>query len=324
MKAIVYRKDGPADVLKCEEVAKPVPKDDEVLIKVHAASVNAIDFGSLQHPALRRLMSVLSKGKMNHPGRDLAGEVKALGGRVTQFKPGDAVLGLCGGAFAEYACAAESALVLKPDNVSFAQAAALPLAGLTALQGLRDKGKIQPGQKVLINGAAGGVGTFAVQVAKSFGAVVTGVCSTRNLGMVQSIGADAVIDYTREDFTKSDQRYDVIFDLVSNHSFRARQRALTPKGTAIAAGVMGLGGSMTALLKCRITDLVLSPFVSQKFVTLMARRSKEDLVILSELLATGKVTPVIDRRYNLSDVPDAVQYLGEGHAQGKVIIDVRP
>ena len=322
MKAIVYHDGGSPGALKLEEIEKPIAADNEVLIKVRAAAVNALDSHLLRHPSIRRVMSVLSKGKTNRPGRDVAGEVEAVGNNVTQFKPGDAVFGLCGGAFAEYARTAESALALKPDNVSFEQAAAVPLAGLTALQGLRDKGKIQPGQLVLINGAAGGVGTFAVQIAKSFGAHVTGVCSTRNVDLVRSIGADRVADYTREDFTKSGQRYDLIFDLASNHSFSAIRRVLNPKGTYVAAGMVGLGDSRIALLNRLITQLVLSPFVSQRFPTFMAKLDKADLNTLSDLMAAGKVTPVIDRRYSLSEVPDAVQYLGERHARGKVIIDL--
>lgn len=320
MKAIVYHNDGSPDVLKLEEVEKPTPGDDEVLIKVRAASVNPFDAGSLRHPLMRRVMSALSKGKINRPGRDVAGQVEAVGRNITQFKPGDAVFGLCGGAFAEYACASQSALVMKPDNASFEQAAAVPLAGLTALQGLRDKGKIQSGQKVLINGAAGGVGTFAVQIAKSFGAEVTGVCSTRNVEMVRSIGADTLIDYTREDFTKSGQRYDLIFDLVANHSFSARRRVLNLKGIYIGAGMVGLGGSAIRLMTRLITDLAFSPFVSQKFVTFMAKLSKEDLTILGDLMKAGKIIPVIDRTYPLSEVLDAIRYLEQGHARGKVVI----
>jgi NADPH:quinone reductase-like Zn-dependent oxidoreductase len=320
MRTIVYHSYGSPDVLKCEEIEKPVPKDDEVLIKVRAASVNPLDCHLVRHPFIRRILFALSKLKINRPGRDVAGQVEAVGRNVTQFKPGDAVFGCCGGAFAEYACTSESALVMKPDNVSFEQAASVPVAGLTALQGLRDKGKIQPGQKVLINGAAGGVGTFAVQIAKSFRADVTGVCSTRNVEMVRSLGADHVIDYTQEDFTKSGQHYDLIFDLVANHSFSACGRVLNPKGIYIGAGVVGLGGSMIGLLTRRITELVLSRFVSQKFVTFIAKLSKEDLAILHELMKAGKVTPVIDRSYSLSEVPEAIRYLEEGHARGKVVI----
>jgi NADPH:quinone reductase-like Zn-dependent oxidoreductase len=320
MKAIVYSKHGSRDLLRCEEIDKPTPGDDEVLIKVRAASVNPIDSGSARHPFLRRILFAMSKSKVNRPGRDVAGQVEAVGRNVTQFKPGDAVFGLCGGAFAEYAIASQSALVMKPDNASFEQAASVPLAGLTALQGLRDKGKIRAGQQVLINGAAGGVGTFAVQISKSFGAEVTGVCSTRNVEMVRAIGADHVIDYTREDFTKSGQHYDLIFDLVANHSFSSCRRALAPKGTYIGAGIVGLGGSMIRLLVHQIKELVLSRFVSQKFLTFMAKLSREDLVIMGELIEAGKVTPVIDRCYSLSEVPDAIRYLEEGHAQGKVVI----
>jgi NADPH:quinone reductase-like Zn-dependent oxidoreductase len=250
----------------------------------------------------------------------VAGEVEAVGWNVTQFKPGDSVFGTCLGAFAEYACASESKLVIKPDNVSFEQAASVPVAALTALQGLRDKGQIQPGQKVLINGAAGGVGTFAVQIAKSFGGDVTGVCSTSNMEMVRSIGADRVIDYTQEDFTKGTQRYDVIFDLVANHSLSACRRVLNPKGMYIGAGIVGLGGSMISLLAHLITTLVLPRFVSQNFVTFMTNISKEDLAIMRDLMEAGQVTPVIDRRYRLSEAPEAIRYLEKGHARGKVVM----
>jgi len=322
MKAIVYHKSGSADVLKLEELEKPVPEDDQILIKVCAASVNPLDYHLLRHAFLRRIMSARSKVKIARAGRDLAGQVEAVGRKITQFKPGDEVFGACNGSFAEYACARESALARKPTNVSVEQAASVPVAGLTALQGLRDKGQIQPGQKILINGAAGGVGTFAVQIAKAFGAEVTGVCSTRNVEMVRSIGADKVIDYTREDFTSSGEHYDVIFDLVANHSFSEHKRALTPNGIYIGAGIMGLGGSMIRLLSRWIPELVMSPFVSQKFVSFMAKLNQKDLTAIGTLLAAGKVTPVIDRRYSLSEVPDAVRYVEEGHARGKVIIDL--
>jgi len=322
MKAIVYHKSGSADVLKLEELEKPVPEDDQILIKVCAASVNPLDYHLLRHAFLRRIMSARSKVKIARAGRDLAGQVEAVGRKITQFKPGDEVFGACNGSFAEYACARESALARKPTNVSVEQAASVPVAGLTALQGLRDKGQIQPGQKILINGAAGGVGTFAVQIGKAFGAEVTGVCSTRNVEMVRSIGADKVIDYTREDFTSSGEHYDVIFDLVANHSFSEHKRALTPNGIYIGAGIMGLGGSMIRLLSRWIPELVMSPFVSQKFVSFMAKLNQKDLTAIGTLLAAGKVTPVIDRRYSLSEVPDAVRYVEEGHARGKVIIDL--
>jgi NADPH:quinone reductase-like Zn-dependent oxidoreductase len=317
MKAIVYHL---RDALKLEDIEKPTAADDEVLIKIRAASVNALDVGLLRHPFMRRIVSGLSKLKNNRPGRDVAGQVEAVGRNVTHFKPGDAVFGWCGGAFAEYACTSESKLVMKPDNASFEQAAAVPVAGLTALQGLRDKGKIQPGQKVLINGSSGGVGTFAVQIAKSFGAHVTAVCSPRNVEMARSIGVDRVIDYTREDFTKGGELYDVIFDLVANHPFSARRRVLNPNGIYIGAGIVGLGNSMIRLISHLITEFVLSRFVSQKFVTFMARLSKEDLIVLRELMEAGKVTPVIDRCYSLSEVPEAIRYFEEGRARGKVVI----
>ncbi len=319
MKAAVYSRYGPPDVVQIKDLEKPVPKDNEVLIRVRAASVNPLDWHLMRGtPYVGRLMFGLRKPKITRPGVDVAGQVEAVGRNVTQFKPGDEVFGSCRGAFAEYACTSESALVTKPNRVTFEQAASAPVAAFTALQGLRDKGRIQPGQKVLINGAAGGVGTLAVQIAKSFGADVTGVCSTRNVDMVRSLGADRVIDYTQEDFTKSGQHYNLIFDLVANHSLLACRRVLNPKGIYIAAGVLGV--SMIGLLARLITAPVLSLFVSQKFVMLMARSSKEDLTIMHKLMEDGKVTPVVDRRYRLSEVPEAIRYLAEGHARGKVVI----
>ncbi len=321
MKAIIYRNYGSPDVLKCEEIEKPTPGDDEVLIRVRAASLNPLDYHLMKGgPYIVRILLGLLGPKIKRPGRDVAGQVEAVGRNVTQFKLGDEVFGTCRGALAKYVCTSESALVMKPDNVTFEQAASVPVAALTALQSLRDKGQIHREQKVLVNGAAGGVGTFAVQIAKWFGADVTGVCSTRNVEMVRSIGADHVVDYTQEDFTRSGQRYDLIFDLVGNHSFSACRRVLHPKGTFIAAGVLGLGGSMIALLAFSITGLVLSLFVGQRFVMFVARLSKEDLSIMGELMATGKVTPVIDRRYRLIEVPEAIRYLEERHARGKVVI----
>src|SRR2546427_5051119 len=323
MKAIVYHNYGPPDVLKLEEVEKPVPKDDEVLIKVSAASVNPVDRLYRGRPYLVRIKIGLSKPNDTRLGRDVSGVVEAVGTNVTQFKPGDEVFGTCSGALAEYACASESAFVMKPNNVTFEQAASVPIAGLTALQGLRDKGQIQPGQRVLINGAAGGVGTFAVQIAKSFGADVTGVCSTRNLGMVRSIGADHVIDYTQEDFTKREQRYDLILDCVANHSLSAFRHVLNPKGNYIMVGAADAGGRwMIGLLARLIKAVVLSWFVSQKLVMVGAKVNKEDLTILHDLMHAGKVTPVIDRRYRLSEVPEAIRYLEEGHARGKVVITI--
>jgi len=318
MKAIVYRNYGSPDVLKYEEIEKPTAGDDEVLIKVRAASVNPADWHFMRGTSyILRILTGLRKPKDTPLGRDVAGQVEAVGRNVTQFKPGDEVFGICHGAFAEYVCTSESALVIKPDNVTFEQAASVPVAAFTALQGLRDKGRIQPGQKVLINGAAGGVGTFAVQIAKSFGADVTGVCSTRNVEMVRSIGADHVIDYTQQDFTKGTQRYDLIFDCVGNHSLSACRRVLNPNGICVLAGAPH---KVWIVLIRALKALVLSRFVSQNFVIFIARRSKEDLTIMRELMKVGKVTPVIDKRYRLSEVPEAIRYLAEGHARGKVVI----
>jgi NADPH:quinone reductase-like Zn-dependent oxidoreductase len=331
MKAIVYHNYGSPDVLKCEEIEKPTAGDNGVLIKVRAASVNPLDAGLMRGAG--RVVNGLRKPKVKGLGVDVAGQVEAVGRNVTQFKPGDEVFGVCindpqdsalrvwipQGAFAEYACAPESALVMKPDNVTFEQAASVSVAAFTALQGLRDKGQIQQGQKVLINGAAGGVGTFAVQIAKSFGAEITGVCSTRNVEMVRSIGADRVIDYTQQDFTKSGQCYDLIFDCVGNHSLSACRRVLNPKGICVMVGDRS-GRGMVGILTRLITALVLSWFVSQKFVTFLARPNKDDLTIMHDLMKTGKVTPVIDRRYSLSEVPEAIRYLEERHARGKVVI----
>jgi NADPH:quinone reductase-like Zn-dependent oxidoreductase len=335
MKAAVCSRYGtPADVVHVEDVEKPVPKDHEVLIEVRAASVNPLDGALMKgRPYIARLLTGLRKPKITRLGVDVAGRLEAVGRNVTQFKPGDDVFGSCirdpqdsgvrvwdcQGAFAEYVCAPESTLVIKPDCVTFEQAASAPVPAFTALQGLRDKGHIQSGQKVLINGAAGGVGTFAVQIAKSFGAGVIGVCSTRNVDMVRSLGADQVIDYTKEDFTKSGKRYDLFFDCVGNHSLSASMRVLNPKGIFIMVGER-TGRGMIGLLARLIAALALSWFVSQKLVTFLARPNKEDLIILRDLMATGKVTPIIDRRYSLSEVPEAIRYLGEGHARGKVVI----
>ena len=320
MKAAVYTRYGSPDVVQIKDVEKPVPKDNEVLIEVRAASVNPLDWHFMRGtPYFVRILAGLRKPKITRLGVDVAGQVEAVGRNVTQFKPGDAVFGSCRGAFAEYVCTSESTLVMKPDNVTFEQAASAPVAAFTVLQGLRDKGQIQPGQKVLINGAAGGVGTFAVQIAKSFGADVTGVCSTRNVDMVRSIGADRVIDYTREDFTKSGQRYDLIFDSVGNHSLLACRRVLNPKGIYIAVGGPS-GRWMIGPLARAIAAPVLSRFVSQKLFMVMAKPSQEDLAIMHELMETGKVTSVIDKRYRLSEVPEAIRYLEEGHARGKVVI----
>ena len=287
---------------------------------MRAASVNPLDWHYMRGtPFVLRLAAGLRKPKVTRLGADLAGQVDAVGNHVTQFQAGDEVFGVGKGAFAEFVCASESAVVLKPANVTFEQAAAVPVAAFSALQGLRDKGQIRRGQKVLINGAAGGVGTFAVQLAKVFGADVTGVCSTRNLDMVRSIGAHHVIDYTQEDFTTSGQQYDLIFDTAGNHSLSDCRRALTPKATLVLVGGPNKGrwvGPLTGVLKA----VVVSRFVSQKLRPFLAHSSKADLIVLRELLAAGKVAPVIDRSYPLSDVPEAIRYLEEGHARGKVVI----
>jgi NADPH:quinone reductase-like Zn-dependent oxidoreductase len=321
MKAIVYHEYGSPDVLKCEEIEKPTAGDDEVLIRVRAAAVNPLDRHFMRgEPYPIRSMTGLSKPKAGRPGIDLAGQVEAIGRNVTRFQPGDEVFGASKGAFAEYVCAGENKLVLKPANITFEQAASVPVAALSALQGLRDKGRIQPGQKVLINGAAGGVGTFSVQIAKSFGADVTGVCSTKSADIVRSIGADHVIDYTREDFTKSAQRYDLIFDCVGNRSLSDLRRAMTAKGTYVVVG--GPAGRWIGPLAPSLRALLVSPFVSQNLVTFTASINKEDLVVLKELIEAGKVTPVIDSCYTLSEVPEAVRHLEEGHARGKIVITV--
>ena len=321
MKAIAYHRYGSPDVLQCEEIEKPVPGDDEVLIAVRAASANPLDWHFLRGtPYVGRLQFGLRKPKTPRLGADVAGRVEAVGRNVTRFKPGDEVFGACRGAFAEYACAPESALVLKPQNVTFEQAASAPVAGITALQALRDKGRLQPGQTVLINGAAGGVGTFAVQIAKQLGADVTGVCSTRNVERVRSIGADWVVDYNQEDFTRSGQRYDLILDCVGNHSLSACRRALNPQGIYIIVGAPD--GRWISPLPRVLQALVMSKLGSRSLVPFLARRSQEDLIVLRDLMAAGTVTPVIDRCYKLEEAPEAIRYLEDGHARGKVIITV--
>jgi NADPH:quinone reductase-like Zn-dependent oxidoreductase len=314
MKAALYRRFASPDIVQVLEAPQPVPKDNEVLIKVRAAAVNPLDWH------LGHLLFGLLAPKGTPAGRDVAGVAEAVGSAVTQFKPGDEVFGVCRGAFAEYACAREAALVAKPTGVTFEQAAAAPVAAYTALQGLRDKGRLQSGQMVLVNGAAGGVGTFTVQIARWLGAEVTGVCSTRNMQMVESLGANHVVDYTREDFTQGGQRYDLIFDLVANHSLSACARVLHPQGVYIGAGILALHGSAARILGGLLMTLALSPIVSRKVITFTAKSSQQDLTLLGELMATGKVRPVIDRRYKLSDVPDAIRYVAEGHARGKVVI----
>lgn len=317
MKAIVYTTYGSPDVLQLKDVEKPTPKDDHVLVKVHAASANPADWHLMRaEPFLARFANGLLKPKHTRLGADLAGRVEAIGRNVTRFHVGDAVFGELPlhalGSFAEYVCAPEELLALKPAKLTFEQAAAVPLAAFTALQGLRDKGQIQPGQTVLINGASGGVGTFAVQIAKSFGTDVTGVCSTRNLDMVRSIGADHVIDYTQADFTKRGQRYDLIFDAVGNRSVSDLKRALTPNGMCAVAGFTSLSRLFQTML------------LGGKQVGLMetAKANQEDLVFIKGLLEAGKVIPVIDRRYPLRETAEAIRYLEAGHARGKVVITV--
>jgi NADPH:quinone reductase-like Zn-dependent oxidoreductase len=322
MKAVVYRCYGSPEVLRLEDVAKPKPLDDEVLVKVHAASVNPLDWHYMRgSPYIMRLGSGVGAPDDTSMGVDFSGTVEAVGSKVTRFKPGDEVFGGRGGAFAEYVTVRENrALALKPENITFEQAASVPIAAITALQALRDKGKIEPGQKVLINGASGGVGTFAVQIAKSFGAEVTGVCSTRNVEMVRSIGADHVFDYTREDYTKSGQRFDLIIDNVGNHSLMANRRVLNPDGIFVIVGAAK--GDWLAPLMRPINALALSPFVGQEFVMLLAQMRQEDLATLGDLMRSGKMTPVIDRSYPLSEAPAAIQYSEEGHARGKIVISL--
>jgi NADPH:quinone reductase-like Zn-dependent oxidoreductase len=320
MKAAVYTKCGPPDVLEIRDIAKPDPGDGQVLIQVRAAALNPLDWKFMNgKPRIVRLLLGVSERKPGRPGRDVAGVVEAVGGNVTGLKPGDEVFGNCPGAIAEYACAAEAGLVLKPKGMTFEQAASVPVAGYTALQGLRDKGRIRAGQKVLINGASGGVGTFAVQVAKTFGAEVTGVCSTRNLELVRSIGADHVIDYTQEDFTRSDRRYDLMFDCIGNHSPSACRRALEPRGIFVMVG----GPDKLRIILSRILEaLVVSRFVSQDFVMFIAKRSQKDLTFLGGLVIAGKITPVIDKCYRMDEVVEAMRHLETGHARGKVVITI--
>jgi NADPH:quinone reductase-like Zn-dependent oxidoreductase len=319
MKAIVFTEYGLTDVLELKEVEKPTPKDNEVLIKVHAASVNDWDWGILRgKPFVNRLLFGLQKPKIKILGCDIAGQVETVGRNVKQFQPGNEVFGDisgCGwGGFAEYVCARENALVLKPASMTFEEVAAIPQAALLALQGLRDKRQIQPGQKLLINGAGGGAGTFAVQIAKSLGAEVTCVDSTEKLNMMRSLGADHVIDYTKEDFTKNGQRYDFILDFAAYHSIFDYKRALSPKGIYVF-----VGGSTRVFQGV----MLLGPLVSmtgRKKMSLLIYKPNKDLVVMKELIEAGKVVPIIDKRYPLSEVAEALQYFGEGHAKGKLVI----
>jgi len=323
MKAVVYCDYGVAN-LKFQDIEKPAPADDQLLVRVRAASVNPLDWHFVEGTPylMRALAAGLRKPKDTQLGVDFAGTVEAVGRNVTKFKPGDEVFGGRTGAFADYVCVRESrAVALKPASVTFEQAASVPIAGITALQALRDKGQLQAGQKVLINGASGGVGTFAVQIAKSYGADVTGVCSTRNVDLVRSLGADHVIDYTKEDFTKTDQLYDLVVDNVGNRSLSEYRRVLKPKGIFVLVGggganEQGLIGPMAKPVKL----MLVSPFVSQKLGMILAQLNHDDLALLADLMQSGKVKPVIDRTYKLSEVPDAIKYLEQGHARGKVVI----
>lgn len=320
MKAIVYHRHGPPEVLQFEDVPKPVPADDQVLIRVHAAGLNPLDWRLMRAPFwFSAIMRVFTHQTVNQPGVDVAGIVESAGPGVTRFRIGDAVFGTCKGSCAEYACARESEIALKPENMTFDQAASVPVAALTALQGLRDHAGLKPGQLVLINGAAGGVGTFAVQIARSLGGEVTAVCSRQSSDRVRAIGAQHIIDYTREDFTRSQSRYDVIFDLIANHSPRECCRVLKPEGIFVGAGAPK---SMLRMLLALLAIRVMPLFVSQRMVFFMAKRRAEDLNSIAELIASGKVIPVVDQIWPLHQTADAIRYLETGHARGKVVIQV--
>jgi NADPH:quinone reductase-like Zn-dependent oxidoreductase len=319
MKAIVYRRNGPPDVLSCEEIEKPTPNAQEVLIKVRAAAVNPLDCHLLKGgPAVMRTLP--GRGKLRQPGVDVAGVVETVGSGVTEFTAGDAVFGACRGAFAEYAIAPVSALASKPETVSFEDAAASPIAALTALQGLRDKGKIQAGQHVLINGASGGVGTFGVQLAKIFGAHVTGVCSAHNAELVRSLGAEHTINYAKEDFANGKQRYDLIFDLAGNHSFSACRRVLTPRGIVVGTGILDGPQSLLVLFLALIWMIIRAWFSREKFVAFVANANRDDLALIGELLASGQLKSIIERRYRLSEVSEAMRYQGTWRVRGKLVI----
>lgn len=319
MKAIVYEKYGAPDVLELREVDKPVVRDDEVLVRVHAAAVGKGDWLTVRGlPYVARMRYGLPKPKNSVPGFDVAGRIEAVGRNVTQLQPGDEVFGWCDGSFAEYASVPEGQLVLKPANLTFDQAAAVPISAFAALQALRDTGQVQPGQKVVITGASGGVGTFAVQLAKAFGADVTGVCSTQSVDMVRSIGADHVIDYTQEDFTRSGQRYDLILEMAGNRSLSDLRRALTPKGTLVIVG--GSGGRWFMGTGRTLRAVLLSPFVRQRLRSFFSKPRSGDLVVLKELIEAGKFTPVIDRTFPLNETSEAIGYVGERSTQGKTVI----
>ena len=322
MKAIVYDEYGSPDVAELRDVEMPVVGDDDVLVRVRAASVNPLDWHFLKGtPYLLRMQAGLRAPKNSRLGVDLAGEVEAVGENITEFKAGDEVFGGSTGSFAEYVCASEKEIALKPTEVSFEQAAAVTIAAITALQALRDSGSLEAGQTVLFNGASGGVGSFAVQIAKALGAEVTGVCSTRNMAMVESIGADHVIDYSKQDFTTTGQRYDLILDAVGNHRQASLRRAMAPEGTFAAVGMVDMGdwiGPLTFLGKLALGSM----FRGQTMKPVNGRRKKKDLLVVKDLLESGEVTPVIDQRFALADVPDALRYQGEGHTRGKIVITI--
>ena len=322
MKAITYRCYGSPEVLELADVEKPAPGDTEVLVRVKAASVNPLDWHYMRgSPYFMRLGTGIGAPDDTRLGVDFAGIVEAVGTGVTKFSPGDEVFGGRTGAFAEYVIVPEDrAMVRKPPELSFEQAAAMPIAALTALQALRDKGELQAGQKVLINGASGGVGTFAVQIAKATGAEVHGVCSTRNVELVKSLGADRVWDYKTEDYTQSEERYDLIVDMVSNHSLSKNRRVLNPEGRLVIVG--GPSGDWITPLKRSLGAMILAPFVDQQIIVLLARLRQDDLADLATMAASGKVTPVIDRRYSLQEVPAAIRYSEEGRARGKILIEL--
>jgi NADPH:quinone reductase-like Zn-dependent oxidoreductase len=320
MKAIVCRTYGSPDVLRLEDTARPTPKDNEVMIQVRAASVNPYDWHFMRgSPYIMRIASGLTRPKDIRVGVDVAGVVETVGSKVTRFKAGDQVFGGCRGAFAEYACAPDTSIVAKPANVTFEQAATVAIAGYTALQALRDKGKIQRGHNVLVNGASGGVGTFAVQIARSFGARVTGVCSTRNLDLVRSLGADRVIDYTREDFTDGSERYDIVLDCHASRPMLACAGILVPTGCYVIVGAPGRG--LIGPLRAAVKAFALSPFVRPTLTMMMAKPNQDDLTFIANLMRTGAVTPVMDRVYRLDEVPEAIRYVEQGHARGKVVIE---
>ena len=322
MKAIVHRCYGSPDVLELAAIEKPAPADNEVLVKVKAASVNPLDWHFMRGtPYLMRLASGLGSPKQIRLGVDFAGTVEAVGKNVRQFRPGDEVFGGKTGAFAEYLTVAEdSGIVLKPHNVSYEQAASVGIGGITALQALRDRGQLKAGQKVLINGASGGVGTFAVQIAKSMGAEVTGVCSARNADMVRSLGADRVIDYTSEDYTESGEHYDLIVDMVGNHSLSQNRKVMTPEGIFIIIG--GGKGDWIGPFVNPFKAMLYSPFVGQQLGMMISEMRKDDLGVLADMLASGEIVPVIDRRYPLREVAAAIRYSEEGHARGKIVINL--